>query len=158
MEEDRLQSLGVRWGSFLLVAITACGPSLETVRLDELLTASRGNAIKAHETYEDKYLKVTGTVEHVGLQTKRQRVATLEYMAPTPTAVEHVRTKKYGYVILMPQDPSEGRLLCYFHPNDRGPLAEISPGQRIEVVGWFKQFRQEPVGRVVELSNCTTEQ
>jgi hypothetical protein len=168
---DLLQLLDMReWrplgaaSAALAVGLAQLGCSATEVNLDSALRDAHDNEVRALDKYEGLTLRVSGTVEKFGLKRMKKveyehDISYVDWYGGVGTAsgktTSRARTVRVPYVVLVPEDPGLGRLLCFLDPEDRYQVADLVENARETVEGRFTDFRQGQSHLMLLMHGCT---
>jgi len=140
----------------LLVAVFAwlgCGAT--TVSLTTLLHDARDNQQTASQKYEGKKIRTTGTIIDLGFKRFKSEGSDTR---PSPVGSDAAPdAEAYPYVILAPDDPKVGSMVCWFGRDDRPTVEKLSKGTSVTVVGQFQEYDQDQSGLMAAFGDCSFE-
>ena len=131
------------------------GCAAQRVAIVELVAAGQRNQFKALDTYERKWLDVSGTVESMGIQGFNVVKAENPAFTWGQVTARSVR-EDYPYVVLVAREGTTvNRLLCYFEKDDRSEVGELTVGRPVVLRGSFQRYLQSKDGGLVpQLAGC----
>ena len=146
------------------IALVQSGCSGTEVSLDAALQDARENEDRAVEKYRGLQLRLSGSVEKSGLLRMKEgeyerTVGVVDKLEAESTEGKsgspRAATVRVPYVVLVPNDPGLGRLLCVMEPEDRRQIDDLEKHARRTVDGWFTGFREGRTHLMLVLHGCS---
>ncbi len=145
-----------RTAGVLVALVTMLGCGATTISLANLLREGHENGPSASQRYEGKKLRITGTVIDLGVKKFKSEAAGARSSAASDQDAA-TDSEAYPYVILAPEDPKIGSMVCWFGRDDRAAVDKLSKGNQVTVVGQFQEYDQDQSGLMAAFGDCSFE-
>ncbi len=148
------------------IALVQLGCTGAEVNLDAALQEAHEDESRAGEKYRGLQLRMSGAVEKSGLtrmkETEEDRdLAVVEWLERESTegkaSSSRALTVRIPYVVLVPDKPDLGRLVCVMEPENRRQIDGLTENARKTVEGWFTGFREGRKHLMLVMHDCTIE-
>jgi hypothetical protein len=139
-----------RWAAIgALWLLAGCAPLSATV--DGLTREGRSNELKAIAKYRQKRVRVSGTIESVGVRKVEEVVASRTVSGATGST----RRVPYPYVNLVGRHSKHGdHAVCYFTPYQADTVGGLKPGSAVTLECEFQEYDEKSDHLEVILNRC----